>query len=178
MLAGELYSAADPELAAERARARAALRRFNASGDMAELAALFGALGPGAVIETPLHCDYGWNIRAGRNLYLNSGCVILDVRPVTIGDDVLLGPQVQLLAADHPRDPAMRRAGREFGRPIRIGDGAWLGGGAIVLPGVTVGRHAIVGAGAVVTRDVPDGATVVGNPARVRLGPALDSDRH
>jgi maltose O-acetyltransferase len=167
MLAGELYLAADPELVAERAKARAALRRFNASGDMAELAPLFGALGPGAAIEPQFHWDYGWNIRAGRNLYLNSGCVILDVVPVTLGDDVLLGPQVKLLAADHPRNPLQRRSGREFGRPIRIGDGAWLGGGAIVLAGVSIGAGAIVGAGAVVTRDVPAGATVAGNPARL-----------
>lgn len=167
MVAGELYLAADPELVAERAAARAVLRRFNASGEMAELAALFGALGPGGAVETPFHCDYGWNIRAGRNLYMNSGCVILDVVPVTLGDDVLLGPQVQLLAADHPRDPEERRAGREFGRPIRIGEGAWLGGGAIVLAGVSVGAGAIVGAGAVVTRDVPERAVVAGNPARL-----------
>jgi maltose O-acetyltransferase len=166
MIAGELYLAADPELVAERAAARAVLRRFNVSGEVAELVSLFGALGPGSVVETPFHCDYGWNIRAGRNLYMNSGCVILDVAPATLGDDVMFGPQVQLLAADHPRDPEQRRAGREFGRPIRIGDGVWLGGGAIVLAGVTVGRGAIVGAGAVVTRDVPERTIVAGNPAR------------
>ena len=171
MLAGELYLAADPELVAERAVARKALRRFAFSGEMAELARLFGALGPGAVVETPFHCDYGWNIRAGRNLYMNAGCVVLDVVAVTLGDDVMLGPQVQLLAADHPRDPEQRRAGREFGRPISVGDGAWLGGGAIVLAGVSIGAGAIVGAGAVVTRDVPARAVVAGNPARlVRQG--------
>lgn len=167
MVAGELYLAADPELVAERVAARAALRRFNGSGDVAELARLFGALGPGAAVETPFHCDYGWNIRAGRNLYMNSGCVILDVVPVTLGDDVMFGPHVQLLAADHPRDPEQRRAGREFGRPIVIGDGAWLGGGAIVLAGVSVGGGAIVAAGAVATKDVPERAVVAGNPARV-----------
>ena len=174
MLAGALYDAGDDELQADLAATRSWLVRYNASLGMASgarralLAERFGAVGEGATIRPPFHCDYGFNIRLGAGVFLNFNCVILDVVEVTIGDRTQIGPGVQLLTADHPRDAAQREAGLEFGRPIRIGRNVWIGGGAIILPGVTVGDDAVVGAGSVVTRNVPKGATVVGNPARIR----------
>lgn len=131
------------------------------------LGEMFGAVGAGAFVRAPFHCDYGYNIRLGRNVFLNFDCVVLDVAPVEIGDDAQIGPGVQILTADHPREAQARREGLEFGRPVSIGRNAWIGGGAIVLPGVRIGDDAIVGAGAVVTRDVAAGATVAGNPARI-----------
>jgi maltose O-acetyltransferase len=174
MLAGDLYVASDPELVADHARATRWMARYNASlADDADarralLREGLGAVGDGVVVRPPFHCDYGYNIALGAGVFLNFGCTILDVVEVAIGEATQIGPGVQILAADHPRDPAQRAAGLEFGRPVRIGRNAWIGGGALLLPGVTVGDDAIVGAGAVVTRDVPPGATAVGNPARVK----------
>jgi maltose O-acetyltransferase len=125
-------------------------------------------VGEGVVVRPPFYCDYGYNIRLGRGVFANFGCVFLDVVSIEIGDGCQIGPSVQILTADHPRDPVRRRQGLESGKPVRIGRNAWIGSGAIILPGVTVGEDAIVGAGSVVTCDVPEGATVVGNPARVR----------
>ncbi len=172
MLAGELYTADDPEIAADAARAAAWMVRYNASlaGDAADRHALLveglGQVGEGAVVRPPFHCDYGTNIHLGARVFLNFGCVILDVVRVEIGAGTQIGPGVQILTADHPRDPSLRAQGLEFGRPIRIGANVWIGGGALILPGVTIGDDAIIGAGSVVTRDVMPGATVVGNPAR------------
>ncbi|WP_018262804.1 sugar O-acetyltransferase [Methylobacterium sp. WSM2598] len=172
MLAGDLYRADDPELVADAARNAEWLARYNAPAALspearrALLRAHLGAVGDGVVIRPPFSCDYGLHIRLGRGVFLNFNCVILDVCPVEIGEATQVGPGVQILAADHPRDPALRRAGLETGRPVRIGANCWIGGGALILPGVTIGDDAIVGAGSVVTRDVPAGATVVGNPAR------------
>jgi maltose O-acetyltransferase len=173
MLAGEDYDALDPELQADQAAAAAWMVRYNAA--LAEPAATWHALlaerlasvGPGAVVRPPFHCDYGYNISLGANVFINFNCVILDVAPVAIGADTRIGPAVQIYAADHPRDPATRRSGAESGRPVTIGSNVWIGGGAIILPGVVIGDDAIVGAGSVVTRDVPAGATVAGNPARI-----------
>ena len=166
MLAGELYDATDPELTADRERARALLQRYANERDPALLGTLFERLGKGAVIEAPFHCDYGWNIALGERVYANAFCVLLDCAPIEIGDRALLGPGVHLYTATHPLEAAERRQGLEYARPIAIGDDAWLGGGSIVLPGVSVGEAAVVGAGSVVTRDVPPGVTVAGNPAR------------
>lgn len=172
MLAGELYQPADPELQAELAANQAWLAEYNAALGQPRaarhrlLAKRLGFVGEGAVIRPPFFCDFGFNIRIGRGAFLNFNCVILDVCEVTIGDDAQIGPAVQIYAADHPRDPAERRAGVEFGRPVHIGANVWIGGGALILPGVTVGDDAVIGAGAVVTRDVEPGTTVVGNPAR------------
>lgn len=130
------------------------------------LRALFASVGEGCCLEAPIHCSYGKNISLGRNVYLNAGCVILDSAPVTIGDGTMLGPGAQIYCADHHRDAALRRQGIERALPVCIGADVWIGGGAILLPGVSVGDGAIVGAGAVVTRDVAPGARVVGNPAR------------
>lgn len=175
MLAGELYRP-DAELAADHTAAEQWMARYNASGaaPAAELHALlaerFHRVGKDAVIRPPFFCDYGTNISLGDGVFLNFNCVILDVVEVTIGDRTQIGPAVQIYTADHPRDAATRRAGLEFGRPIRIGSDVWIGGGAIILPGVTIGDGALIGAGSVVTRDVADGAIVAGNPARPRAG--------
>lgn len=174
MLAGELYDAGDAEIQADLASAREWMVRYNASlGGTSEqrrslLRERFAAVGDGAAVRPPFHCDYGFNISLGAGVFLNFNCVILDVVEVSIGDKTQIGPGVQILTADHPRDAASREAGLEFGRPIRIGRNVWIGGGALIMPGVTVGDDAVIGAGSVVTRDVPAGQTVVGNPAKVR----------
>ena len=173
MLAGELYRP-DDELGAEQAAAKAWMTRYNAALALpvAERHALLcerlAHVGRDAVIRPPFFCDYGTNIRLGDGVFLNFNCVILDVVEVTIGDRTQIGPAVQIYAADHPRDAETRRAGLEFGRPVRIGSDVWIGGGAILLPGVTIGDGAVIGAGSVVTRDVAPGMTVAGNPARPR----------
>jgi maltose O-acetyltransferase len=172
MLAGELYHPSAPEIQADLAATRAWLVRYNAAlalspdARRALLAERLAEVGAGAVIRPPFHCDYGFNIRLGANVFLNFNCVILDVVAVTIGDGTQIGPAVQIYAADHPRDEATRRAGLEFGRPVRIGRNVWIGGGAIILPGVSIGDDAVIGAGSVVTRDVAPGLTVASNPAR------------
>ena len=143
---------------------------------LAMLRELFARVGDRSYVRPPFHCDYGYNISLGAGVFVNFNCVILDVVPVAIGDGTQIGPGVQILAADHPRDPGQRRAGLEFGRPTRIGANVWIGGSALILPGVSVGDDAIVGAGAVVTRDVPAGATVVGNPARSQRGTGNSSN--
>ena len=172
MLAGEIYDPDDPELHADSHACKVWMQRYNAA--LAETPARrrellrerLAAVGAGAVIRPPFHCDYGLHISLGAHVFLNFGCVILDCAPVSIGDRTQIGPGVQILTPDHPREPGPREAGLECARPIRIGRNVWIGGGAILLPGVTVGDHAIIGAGSVVTRDVPEGVTVVGNPAR------------
>jgi len=166
MVAGELYDASDPELVDARARARQLLARYNTSGDRGALAALFARLADDAILEQPFHCDYGFNISVGARFYANVNCVFLDCARIEIGDQVLLGPGVHLYTATHPLDSRARRRGLELAKPISIGDDVWLGGGAIVLPGVTIGARAVVSAGSVVTRDVPPDQTVAGNPAR------------
>ncbi|KQM38056.1 sugar O-acetyltransferase [Sphingomonas sp. Leaf10] len=174
MIAGELYDAGDPELVADVMAAAKWMDRYNAriGAERDELLGLLreglGAVGDGVIIRPPFHIDYGYNITVGEGVFLNYGCVILDVCAVTIGAKTQIGPGVQILTADHPRDPAVRAQMLEFGRPIVIGANVWIGGAALLLPGITVGDDAIIGAGSVVTRDVPAGATVVGNPARVR----------
>jgi len=172
MLSGELYNAADEEIQIDHRAAMAWLVRYNAClGYRAVerrqlLLERFAHVGDGVDIRPPFHCDYGFNISIGIGAFLNFGCVILDVVKVSIGDKTQIGPGVQILTADHPRDAVMRASGLEYGRPVTIGENVWIGGGAIILPGVTVGDGAVVGAGAVVTRDVAAGVTVVGNPAK------------
>lgn len=148
------------------------MARYNAAGAALEaerhalLRERLAEVGEGPAMRPPFHCEYDFNIALGRGAFLNFGCVVLDVCRVEIGEMTQIGPAVQILAADHPRDAEERRAGLELGRLVRIGANVWIGGGALMLPGVTIGHNAIIGAGAVVTRDVPPGATVVGNPAR------------
>lgn len=172
MLAGELYVAADPELQADSQRAAAWMDRYNAGQartpeeTQSLLAEGLGHVGAGCMIRPPFHCDYGYNISLGDGVFLNFNCCILDVSRVTIGEGTQIGPGVQILTADHPRDPEQRRQMLEFGRPITIGRNVWIGAGAIILPGVTIGDNALIGAGSVVTRDVPANARAMGNPAR------------
>jgi maltose O-acetyltransferase len=172
MLAGEPYRPGDAELQADIAANKNWMAEYNAAmaRSAAErhalLARRLGFVGAGVVVRPPFFCDYGFNIRIGAHVFLNFNCVILDVAAVVIGDGAQIGPAVQIYAADHPRDAEQRRSGLELGRKVTIGRNVWIGGGAIILPGVTVGDDAIIGAGAVVTKDVPQGATVVGNPAR------------
>jgi maltose O-acetyltransferase len=172
MLAGEPYRASCSEIAADQRAAAEWMARYNRTIDLNEREALLGerfaAVGEGATIRPPFHCDYGYNISLGRGVFLNFNCVILDVVEVVISDGTQIGPGVQILTADHPRDPVERATGLEWGKPIRIGRNVWIGAGALIMPGVTIGDDAIVGAGSVVTRNVPLGVTVVGNPARRR----------
>jgi len=173
MLAGQPYLGADPELAAGHRRARRLMDQFNrtAADAVADrvriLEQLLGRLGPDSEVRPPFYCDYGSQIRIGERTFVNFGLVALDPAPITIGSDVQIGPNVQLLTPTHPIDPDLRRAKWEGARPIDIADNVWLGGGVIVLPGVSIGENSVAGAGAVVTRDVPAGVVVVGNPARV-----------
>mgnify|MGYP002620983515 CR=1 FL=1 len=173
MLAEQEYRSDDPELRAASQRARSLAHRYNQLEPVDPEAALpllrelLGGLGSGSQIRAPLQVDYGFNLTLGENCFVNFGLVALDVAAIRIGNDVRIGPNVQLLTPIHPLDPAVRRSGLECGKSIHIHDNVWLGGGVIVLPGVTIGAHAVVGAGAVVTRDVPAHTLVVGNPARV-----------
>jgi maltose O-acetyltransferase len=172
MLAGELYDAADPQLNADRLRARTLCHALNALDPSATgrhrelLRQLFGK-DTGAVVTPPFFCDYGQHIELGTNVYFNVNCVVLDVVRVTIGANVLFGPGVQVYTASHPMRAAERRAGREFGRPVSIGNDVWLGGGVVVCPGVSIGAGCVIGAGSVVTRDIPAGVFAAGNPCRV-----------
>lgn len=173
MLAGEYYNAGDAEIQTDQAAAREWMDRYNLTPGVTSsqrpdlLRERLGAVGEGVVIRPPFHIDYGYNVKIGRGAFMNFGCIVLDVVEVEIGDMTQIGPGVQILTADHPRDPALRAQGLEFGRPIKIGKNVWIGGGALIMPGVTIGDDALVGAGAVVTKDVPPGTTVAGNPARV-----------
>ena len=173
MLAGEPYIADDPVLAEESRRAQRLTHELNTAdpGDhdlrRRLLTELLGGFGEGSEVRPPFRCDYGYQTSFGARSFANFGLVVLDVATVTIGDDVQIGPNVQLLTPTHPVEPELRRAKLEAAEPIVIGDNVWLGGGVIVLPGVTIGENTVVGAGAVVTEDLPPNAVAVGNPARV-----------
>jgi maltose O-acetyltransferase len=172
MLAGELYAAFEPALLAQRTRAKQLLHRLNVTEhlftDAARqiLAELLPHAGQNLYIEPPFHCDYGHHIYCGDNVYFNVNCVVLDAAKVTIGSNVLFGPGVQLYAATHPLDTVVRRT-LELAHPITIGDDCWIGGSAVICPGVTIGAGCVIGAGSVVTKDVPAYSLAVGNPARV-----------
>ena len=172
MLAGELYDPFDPELVAGRERARDLCRALNETRDSEAterrriLRDLFGAGGDTVWMQPPFHCDYGSNIRLGTRVFFNFNCVVLDVCEVRIGDYTLFGPGVQILTPLHPFDAALRRK-QEFGKPIEIGADVWVGGGALILAGVRIGARAVIGAGSVVTRDIPEDVFAAGNPCRV-----------
>ena len=172
MQAGDLYIADDPEIARRQQRAvRLAVRYQAAYAEDARaarplLAELLGSLGDEAEVRPPLYVDYGSNISIGARTFVNYNLTALDVAAITIGEDCQIGPNVQLLTPTHPLEPGPRRDKLEAARPIVVGDNVWLGGGAIVLPGVTVGDNAVIGAGAVVTKDLPANVVAVGNPAR------------
>lgn len=178
MLAGLPYDAYDAELVAGRARARSILSRFNAGSarpreeQVALLRELLGGAGNNPWIEAPFFCDYGSNIRFGHDVYFNFNCTILDPGPVEIGDRCLFGPNVQIYTATHPLRAEDRWTGLEGAKPITIGNDVWVGGGAILLPGITIGDRAVIGAGSVVTKDVPADVMAAGNPCKVlkRIG--------
>ena len=173
MDAGDLYLADEPELIEAYERAVDLSTAYNATSAREQderaalLAELLGTVGADVHIRPPLHVDYGSNIHVGARTFANFGLVALDVAPITIGEDVQIGPNVQLLTPIHPLEAGLRRDKWEAARPITIGDNVWLGGGVIVCPGVTIGANTVVGAGAVVTKDLPEGVLAVGNPARV-----------
>lgn len=177
MLSGELYRADCDELIEMRARARRLTRELNEHGlpGMADdgrpqreiLDELFASVGDNPYIEPPFRCDYGSHISIGNNFYANYDCIMLDCAPIHIGDDVMLGPRVIICTAAHPVDPKLRNSGLEFAKSVRIGNGTWIGAGAIINPGVTIGEHVVIGSGSVVTRDLPDDVVAVGNPCRI-----------
>ena len=173
MLAGELYVADDPELQAGHLRAQALLARFNVTPADARderramLIDLFARFGDGTVLKPTLRCDYGYNISIGERTFINFDCVLLDCNLIVIGNEVQLAPGVHVYTATHPLDAKQRRSGLEYALPVVIGDGVWLGGGVIVCPGVTIGENTVVGAGAVVVKDLPANVIAVGNPARI-----------
>jgi len=173
MLAGELYNAADPELFAWRARCRELCKQLvDPHEERREeernriLTELFGRE-VDVTLQPPFYCDYGTNITLGSKVYFNFNCVILDVLPVVIGDNTLFGPAVQIYTATHPLDADERRSGLEAGKPVTIGKDVWVGGGAIICPGVTIGDRSVIGAGSVVTKSIPADVVAAGNPCRV-----------
>jgi maltose O-acetyltransferase len=171
MLAGESYNCLDPHLETERQKAKALLRLYNRAEEAAEreavLRQLLAQIGQGSIIEPPFYCAYGQNIFLGEHVFLNVLCTILDCNQVRVGNHVMIGPNVQIYTAAHHLQAESRNQGWEVAKSIIIEDNVWIGGGAILLPGVRVGRNAVVGAGAVVSRDVPANTVAAGNPARV-----------
>ncbi|MEV3712039.1 maltose acetyltransferase domain-containing protein [Paenibacillus larvae] len=173
MLNGELYFASDPELAEERKRARKLIRLFNQSVETDEeirtalLRELFGSVGKRINIEPSFRCDYGYNIHVGDDFYENFDCVILDVCKVSIGNHCFMAPGVHIYTATHPLEAEVRNTGAESGKPVKIGNSVWIGGRAVINPGVTIGDNVVVASGAVVTKDVPDNVVVGANPARI-----------
>jgi maltose O-acetyltransferase len=173
MLSGELYNAADPELINERSAARIFMRRFNEAGEdkmeqrIKALRQLIPSQGENVWIEPPFYCDYGYNIELGDKVYFNFNCVILDVMKVQIGANTLIGPGVQIFTAMHPMNWKERASGLEFAKPVSIGSDVWIGGGAIICPGVSIGNRSVIGAGSVVTKDIPGNVFAAGNPCRV-----------
>jgi maltose O-acetyltransferase len=172
MLSGQMYDATDPQLRAEHRRARALCKTLNDSQDNEQelrkriIRELFGKTGDAIWIEPPFYCDYGANITLGSRVFFNYNCVILDPASVIIGNDVLFGPAVQVYTATHPISASERRSWRESAQPVEIGSDVWVGGGAIICPGVHIGSRSVIGAGSVVTDDIPEDVFAAGNPCR------------
>jgi maltose O-acetyltransferase len=172
MLAGQLYDALDPELVAARYRVRELCQQLNAARDSDEerrrqlCMQIFGKGGDTVWMQPPFFCDYGSNIELGERVFFNFNCIVLDVCRVRVGDFTLFGPGVQVLTPVHPFDAALRRK-EEYGKPIDIGSDVWVGAGALILPGLRIGSRSVIGAGSVVTRDIPEGVFAAGNPCRV-----------
>jgi len=173
MLDGELYNPADPELASEREEARRKTRLYNQTSETETnqrtqlLKELFGSTGKDLSVEPNFRCDYGFNIHVGENFYANFDCVILDVCEVSIGDNCFLAPGVHIYTATHPLNPYERNSGIEYAKPVAIGNNVWIGGRAVINPGINIGNNVVIASGAVVTKDVPDNVVVGGNPAKV-----------
>jgi maltose O-acetyltransferase len=173
MLAGELYTASDPELRNAHLRAQALVAKFNATAADARqerralLTELFASFGDETVVKPTFRCDYGFNLSIGRRTFINYDCTFLDCNLITIGDEVQIAPGVHIYTCTHPLDAPQRRAYLELALPVSVGDGVWLGGGAIICPGVTIGENTVVGTGSVVTRDLPPNVLAAGNPCRV-----------
>jgi maltose O-acetyltransferase len=173
MLAGELYDALDPQLAEERLKARLLLKELNDSREdeteerIRILKALIPHAGEGLWMQPPFYCDYGYNLKLGEKVFFNFNCVVLDVAEVVIGSRTLFGPNVQIYTATHPMDHKVRASGLENAKPIRIGEDVWVGGSAVICPGVTIGDRSVIGAGSVVTKDIPADVFAAGNPCRV-----------
>jgi len=173
MITGELYNAADPELLADRLHARKIVRQFNESLDdqfdkrTSLLKQLLGSTGEHLYMEPNIRFDYGYNTYVGENFFANFDCTILDVSEVRFGDICMLGPGVHIYTAAHPLHPTERNSGKEFAKPVTIGNNVWIGGHATINPGVTIGNNAVIASGAVVTKDVPDNVVVGGNPAKI-----------
>ena len=173
MLAGELYDALDKQLAEERTNARLLLKEFNDSGEdeLVRRDKALRRLLPNASndvwVQPPFYCDYGTNIILGEKVFFNFNCVVLDVALVTIGSRTLIGPNVQIYTATHPLNHLERASGLEYGKPIVIGEDVWIGGSAVICPGVRIGNRSVIGAGSVVTKDIPDDVIAAGNPCRV-----------
>ncbi|HAC62587.1 MAG TPA: maltose O-acetyltransferase [Cyanothece sp. UBA12306] len=172
MLNGQYYNAFDQELLKDREIAKQLCKKLNnlEDGSQLERVKIIKTLlqtDQECWIESPFRCDYGYNIEIGDNFYANFGCVILDCNKVKIGDNVKFGPNVQVYTATHPTDVTDRIAGKEMAYPIEIGDNVWIGGSSIILPGVTIGKNTTIGAGSIVTKDIPDNVVAVGNPCRV-----------
>ncbi len=173
MLSGELYNAMDPELTSEREAARDLLHEFNTKRETETtstaqlLKQLMPESGENIWIQPPFYCDYGYNIKTGKGVFFNFNCVVLDVMPVTIGHRSLIGPNVQIYTATHPLDFQERASGLESAKPIHIGDDVWIGGSVVICPGVTIGNRSVIGAGSVVTRDIPDDTLAAGNPCKI-----------
>ncbi|SFZ90878.1 maltose O-acetyltransferase [Flaviramulus basaltis] len=173
MLAGEMYNPSDPELAKERHTVRLLFHKFNnLSEEHLEerqniLYKIFKNADENLIVEPPFHCDYGTNIKAGKNLFMNFNCCILDVAQVTIGDNCMFAPHVQIYTATHPLEFKLRNSGKEYAKPVTIGNNVWIGGNATICPGVTLGNNVVVGSGAVVTKSFPDNVMIAGNPAKI-----------
>ncbi|WP_430602478.1 chorismate mutase [Enterococcus sp. DIV0724b] len=181
MIDGELYFAGDPELATARKFAREQMKLINKEEDSQIRRQLveetFGTTGTGSYIEPSISFDYGFNIHVGKNFYANFNSIFLDICPITIGDNCMFGPNVQLYAATHPLHPVKRNSGLEYGKPITMGDNVWLGGGVVITPGVTLGDNVVVAAGSVVTKSFPDNCVIGGNPAKILKEIELDEKK-
>ena len=173
MLAGELYDALDPELVKDRLQTRLLIKRLNDSREdetderIQVLKALIPNAGPGLWMQPPFYCDYGYNMQLGEKIFFNFNCVVLDVTFVKIGNRTLFGPNVQIYTATHPMDAKQRASGLEYAKPITIGEDVWIGGGAIICPGTTIGDRSVIGAGSVVTKNIPPDVFAAGNPCKV-----------
>lgn len=173
MIAGELYDPLDPVLVADRLNTRVLIKELNDSAEnetekrTSVLKKLIPNAGNGLWLQPPFYCDYGYNIETGEKVFFNFNCVVLDVAAIKIGARSMFGPNVQIYTATHPMDAATRSSGVEFAKPITIGEDVWVGGGAVICPGVTIGDRAVIGAGSVVTKDIPADVFAAGNPCRV-----------